>query len=64
MVLNLARGYTLVKPEVRNDPVIFTPAEELRRAHFYLPLSAAGETLYRQAWERFTAAPPDLREQP
>jgi spermidine/putrescine transport system substrate-binding protein len=54
----------LVNPEVRNDPVIFPPAEELRRAHFYLPLSPAGEALYQQAWERFSTAAPDLREHP
>lgn len=52
----------LVHPEVRNDPVIFPSADELRRAHFYLPLTPAGEALYQRAWERVlaaTAAPRD-----
>lgn len=48
----------LVKPEIRNDPVVFPGAEALRRAHFYLPLSPAGEALYQQAWSRFLAAEP------
>jgi spermidine/putrescine transport system substrate-binding protein len=52
---------TLVNPEIRDDPVIFPPLEQLRRAHFYLPLSPAGESLYKQAWDRFLAAPPVLR---
>jgi spermidine/putrescine transport system substrate-binding protein len=50
----------LVNPEIRNDPVIFPSPEQLRRAHFYLPLSPAGESLYKQAWDRFLAAPPVL----
>jgi spermidine/putrescine transport system substrate-binding protein len=54
----------LIKPEVRNDPVIFPPAEALRRAHFYRPLSREGETLYQRAWDRFLAAPPALDGQP
>jgi len=52
-----AAAMALVTPEIRNDPVIFPAAEELRRAHFYLPLSPAGEALYQQAWTRFLAAP-------
>jgi len=48
----------LVQPEVRNDPVIFPSAEELRQAHFFLPIRIADKSLYRQAWDRFLAAPP------
>jgi spermidine/putrescine transport system substrate-binding protein len=54
-------AYPLVNPAVRQDPVIFPSTAELRRAHFYLPLSPAGEALYNQAWERIAAAPPSLR---
>ena len=48
----------LIPPELRNDPVIFPSAEALRRAHFYLPLTAAGQQRYQQAWTRFVQAPP------
>ena len=48
----------LVRPEVRNDPVVFPSAEELRQAHFFLPLPIAEKSLYREAWDRFLAAPP------
>jgi hypothetical protein len=47
-----------VRPEVRNDPVIFPSAEELRQAHFFLPLRTKEEWVYKKAWERFLAAPP------
>ncbi len=47
----------LVQPKVRNDPVIFPSAEELRRAHFFLPIRLTEKSLYRQAWNRFLAAP-------
>jgi spermidine/putrescine transport system substrate-binding protein len=48
----------LVQPAVRNDPVIFPSAEELRKAHFFLPILLTEESLYKQAWDRFLAAPP------
>jgi spermidine/putrescine transport system substrate-binding protein len=48
----------LVHPAVRNDPVIFPSAEELRQAHFFLPIRMTEKSLYRQAWDRFLAAPP------
>ncbi|MDK9706019.1 MAG: spermidine/putrescine ABC transporter substrate-binding protein [Desulforhopalus sp.] len=48
----------LVHPAVRNDPVIFPTAEELRQAHFFLPIQMAAGSLYHKAWERFLAAPP------
>ncbi len=44
-----------VKPEIRDDPVIFPSVEMLRRAYFYEPLSSEGESLYRLVWERFLA---------
>lgn len=48
----------LIAPELRNDPVIFPPAEALRRAHFYRPQTAAGLQLYQQSWTRFLQAAP------
>lgn len=48
----------LIAPELRNDAVIFPPAEALRRAHFYRPQSAETLHLYQQAWTRFLQATP------
>lgn len=48
----------LIAPELRNNPVVFPPAEALRRAHFYLPLTPTGQELYQQAWTRFLHAAP------
>ncbi len=53
-----------IEPEVRNDPVIFPSAEELRRAHFFIPIRIAEKSLYQQAWDRFCAAPLVLRGDP
>jgi len=33
----------LIDPQVRDDTVVYPPVEQLRRAHFYSPLSPAGE---------------------
>ena len=51
----------LIRPEIRNDPVIFPPAERLRQAHFFLPIRIGDKSLYKQAWARFLAAPVSLR---
>ena len=48
----------LIAPELRNDAVIFPPAEALRRAHFYRPQTPAGLQLYQQGWTRFLQAAP------
>lgn len=52
----------LVKPEIRNDPVIYPPSQDLQNGHIIQPLSPAGESLYRRVWERFLADDPH-REQ-
>lgn len=44
-----------INPELRNNPVIFPPSSSLQNAEILLPLSPAGEVLYRQMWERFLA---------
>jgi len=54
-------AYAFVRPEIRSDPVITPPAEILRRAHFFLPLTATGEVLYQRTWQRFLAAIPPSR---
>jgi spermidine/putrescine transport system substrate-binding protein len=51
-------AHPFIKPEIRDDPVIFPPVEMLRRAYFYAPLSPEGESLYRRVWERFLAGDP------
>lgn len=55
-------AYPFIKPEIRDDPVIFPSVEMLRRAYFYTPLSPEGESLYQRIWERFLAGDPH-REQ-
>ncbi|MBI5013869.1 MAG: spermidine/putrescine ABC transporter substrate-binding protein [Deltaproteobacteria bacterium] len=43
----------LVKPEIRNDPVIYPPAAQLAKGHYYSTLSEEGERLYADVWSRF-----------
>lgn len=49
-------AYPLINPEIRNDPVIFPPVENLAKAEVFLPLSPAGDQLYQEIWARFLAA--------
>lgn len=46
-----------INSEILNDPVIFPPNEHLVNAEMIMPLSAAGQQLYEEMWERFTTAP-------
>lgn len=46
-----------ITPEILNDPVVFPKNDELKNAEIILPLSAEGEKLHNQLWERFLAAP-------
>jgi spermidine/putrescine transport system substrate-binding protein len=48
-------AYPLIKPEIRNDPVIFPPFEEMRRAEVLMPLGPAGRALHQGIWERYLA---------
>lgn len=50
-------AYPLIDPKILNDPAIFPPPEEMRRAEIYLPLSPAGRALYQRIWERYLAGP-------
>ena len=45
----------LLKPELLNDPTAYPPPDQLRRAHFFTPLSPEGERRYAAVWERFLA---------
>jgi spermidine/putrescine transport system substrate-binding protein len=50
----------LIKPEIRNDPVIFPSNQLLQGANFYTPLSPEGDLLYEETWERFLDGKPML----
>ena len=45
-----------IDPEILNDPVVYPTNAELQNAEILLPLSAEGEKLYAEIWERFMAA--------
>jgi spermidine/putrescine transport system substrate-binding protein len=51
-------AYPLIDTEIFNDPIVFPPAETVKKSDWYLPLSPTGETLYAGIWERFLAAKP------
>lgn len=51
-------AYPLINPEIINDQIIFPPAETIKKADWYLPLSPTGEKLYAKIWERFLAEQP------
>ena len=48
-------AYPFVKPEILNNPIIFPPADTIKKADWYLPLSPAGDKLYADIWQRFMA---------
>jgi spermidine/putrescine transport system substrate-binding protein len=48
----------LVKPEIRNNPVVFLDDQELRNGSIILPLSPEGKKLYADIWSRFIAESP------
>jgi spermidine/putrescine transport system substrate-binding protein len=45
----------LIEPEIRNNPVVFPPNEDLINAELILPLSVEVQILYDQIWEEFTS---------
>jgi spermidine/putrescine transport system substrate-binding protein len=49
-------AHAFIGPEIRDNPIIFPPREDIQRAEWYLPLSPQGEKLYADVWERFLAA--------
>lgn len=48
----------LVKPEIRNNPVVFPDDTDLRNGSVILPLSPEGKKLYADIWSRFMAESP------
>lgn len=46
-----------VDPAIFNDPVVYPKDQDLKNAEIILPLSAQGEALHDEAWERFLTAP-------
>ena len=40
----------LIKPEIRNDPVIYPDLERIKSTMWYLPLSPTGVQLYADVW--------------
>lgn len=48
----------LVKPEIRNNPVVFPDDKELRNGSVILPLSPEGKKLYADIWSRFMTESP------
>ena len=49
-------AYPLIDPELRDDPLVFPPNEDLKMAEIILPLSPEGQKLYDEIWDRFLAA--------
>ncbi len=47
---------SFIEPEVRTDPVVYPTNEDLENAELLLPLSAQGDKLYAEIWNRFLAA--------
>jgi spermidine/putrescine transport system substrate-binding protein len=48
----------LIDPEIFNDPIVFPPAEMIRKSDWYLPLSPTGEAYYANIWNRFLTEMP------
>jgi len=48
----------LIKPEIRNDPVIFPPNRDLASGAIILPLSPEGKKRYAALWAQFLTANP------
>lgn len=48
-------AFPFIKPEILNDPVIFPPIEDIRRAEVIMPLSPVGQALHEQIWQRYRA---------
>ncbi|MDG4597767.1 MAG: spermidine/putrescine ABC transporter substrate-binding protein [Candidatus Contendobacter sp.] len=44
-----------IKTEIRNDPAIYPPNQDLQKGHVILPLSPEGEKRYADLWARFLA---------
>jgi spermidine/putrescine transport system substrate-binding protein len=45
-----------IDPEIRDNPVIFPPNEDMVNGEIYMPLSPAAEKLYRETWAKVKQA--------
>jgi spermidine/putrescine transport system substrate-binding protein len=45
----------LLESELRDDPATYPTPEQMRRAHFFVALSAEAQKRYEEAWRRFLA---------
>jgi spermidine/putrescine transport system substrate-binding protein len=51
-------AYPLINPDIFNNPIVFPPAEVIKRSDWYLPLSPTGRQLYANIWARFNSGKP------
>ncbi len=51
-----AADHPFIEPSILNDPSIYPGENDLKKAEIILPLSAAGQALYDDAWQRFMDA--------
>ncbi len=49
-------AYSLLAPEIFNNPIVFPPAEVILKSDWYQPLTANGKRLYDDIWQRFLNA--------
>ena len=51
-------AYAFAEPDILNNSIIFPPADTIKKADWYLPMSPAGEELYADIWQRFLESGP------
>jgi spermidine/putrescine transport system substrate-binding protein len=56
-------AYPFINPDIRNNPIVFPPIEDIKKGEWYLPLSPDGQKLYEQVWERFMVADENTRKE-
>jgi spermidine/putrescine transport system substrate-binding protein len=49
---------SLLDPDLRNNPIVFPPAESLTNAEILMPISPEAEALYNEIWAEFVNAAP------
>ncbi|MBE7555052.1 MAG: spermidine/putrescine ABC transporter substrate-binding protein [Anaerolineales bacterium] len=49
-------AYPFINPDIRNNPIVFPPIEDIEKGEWYLPLSPDGQKLYDQVWQHFMNA--------
>lgn len=56
-------AYPFINPDIRNNPIVFPPIEDIEKGEWYLPLSPDGQKLYEQVWQRFMSADGNTRKE-